>query len=181
MEVDRYQQLADLVGVELRKVLDERQTRSSVHNASASAEISQTVERSVQTIIAAVRDAVNYASSQEPIVDHETKSSNQPADTDSDEDVDLSEEDRIVQLRMREALVQAQTNFNTRIKEEHLQMPIHVPPALRSKPRQVQEIHQAKTGRMVVKDQSVDQRVGVVSIVDGELAYVRLQFGFNSR
>ncbi|GMF16563.1 unnamed protein product [Phytophthora fragariaefolia] len=120
-EVDRYQQLADLVGVELRNVLDERQTRTSVHNASASAEIKQTVENSIQAIIATVRDAVNYASSQETIVAHETSRSNQPADTDCDEDDDLSEEDRILQRRMREALVRAQTNFNTRIKEEHIQ------------------------------------------------------------
>ncbi|GMF61869.1 unnamed protein product [Phytophthora fragariaefolia] len=119
MEVDRYQQLADLVGVELRKVLDERQTRTSVHNAAA--EIKQTVENSIQAIIATVHDAVNYASSQEPIVAHATSRSNQPADTDCDEDDDRSEEDCILQRRMREALVQAQTNFNTRIKEEHIQ------------------------------------------------------------
>ncbi|GMF20253.1 unnamed protein product [Phytophthora fragariaefolia] len=56
-----------------------------------------------------------------PIVAHETRSPNQPADTDCDEDDDLSEDDRILERRMREALVQAQANFNTRIKEEHIQ------------------------------------------------------------
>ncbi|GMF19366.1 unnamed protein product [Phytophthora fragariaefolia] len=81
------------MGVELRKVLDERQTRTSVHNASASAEIKQTVENSIQAIIATVHDAVNYASSQEPIVCNETSRSNQPADTDCDEDDNLSEEE----------------------------------------------------------------------------------------
>ncbi|GMF46266.1 unnamed protein product [Phytophthora fragariaefolia] len=97
-------QLADLVGYESKRVLDERQAKPFVDNASASAEIKRSIESSIQSIIATVRDAVQHALPQEQLVLHESRArSSQQVDEDTNEDDDLSEEDRRIQQNSDES------------------------------------------------------------------------------
>ncbi|GMF43582.1 unnamed protein product [Phytophthora fragariaefolia] len=73
------------------------------------AEIKRCVESSIQSIISTVRDAANHATRLEVGNDGRRDSDTiQEEDTDGDNDCGLSEEDRQIQRRMRDALVQAQ-------------------------------------------------------------------------
>ncbi|GMG16138.1 unnamed protein product [Phytophthora fragariaefolia] len=114
------QHFSKLVGSELTRVLDERQFRSSVENVSDTAEIKRSVESSIQSIISTIRDAVNHATRLEVGNDGRRDSDTiQEGDTDGDDDCGLSEEDRQIQRRMREALIQAQEiERNEHIKGE---------------------------------------------------------------
>ncbi|GMF53562.1 unnamed protein product [Phytophthora fragariaefolia] len=114
------QHFSKLVGSELTRVLDERQFRSPVENVSDTAEIKRSVESSIQSIISTVRDAVNHATRLEVGNDGRRDSDTiQEGGTDGDGDCGLSEEDRQIQRRMREALVQAQeVERNEHIKGE---------------------------------------------------------------